>query len=272
MPEGPEVHRMARKLARVLIDRPLTDLELRYPTIQAHEARLSKHTITAVTSRGKAFLIRFGGKGTLYVHLQLYGRWRIHRLSTEPQTNRTLRVALVTDTHQALLYSATDLAVLSDRGLDEHPYLSRLGPDLFDPTVTAEQLADRITSRTFGGRQLGGVMLDQGFVGGIGNYLRAEMLFLAGIDPRRKGNSLHIDEARALGQAILTVGQRALDQGGTTTDAELLELARRRGWSKRRVRHYVFGRDDQACFVCGSAVERADVGGRRMYWCGSCQD
>ena len=119
---------------------------------------------------------------------------------------------------------------------------------------------------------LGGVMLDQGFVGGIGNYLRAEMLFLAGIDPRRKGKSLHIDEARALGDAILTVGRRALDQGGTTTEAELLDLARRRGWSKRRVRHYVFGRDDQACFVCGSAVERADVGGRRMYWCGSCQE
>ena len=115
-------------------------------------------------------------------------------------------------------------------------------------------------------------MLDQGFVGGIGNYLRAEMLYLAGIDPRRKGRSLHDDEALALGDAILTIGRRALDQGGYTTDEELLAVARRRGWSKRRVRHYVFGRDDQACFVCGTGILRENVGGRRMYWCPSCQE
>ena len=272
MPEGPEVHRMARKLARVLVGRPLHDLELRYPSIRAHQARLAAHQITAVDSRGKAFLLRFGRKGTLYVHLQLYGRWRIHRLSTEPRTNRTLRVALVTQTHQALLYSATDLEVLSERGERVHPYLSRLGPDLFDPELTAEAIADRVMSKAFGGRQLAGLMLDQSFVGGIGNYLRAEMLFVAGIDPHRKGRSLHVEEAIALGEAVLMVGRRALDQGGYTTDEELHELAQRRGWSKRRVRHYVFGRDDQACFVCGTGLSRQNVGGRRMYWCRSCQE
>jgi len=262
---------MACKLARVLVDRPLEDLELRYPTIQAHAARLSEQVVTSVESRGKAFLIRFGEEGTLYVHLQLYGRWNIHRVTTKPRTKRTLRVALVTATHQALLYSATDLEVLSDAGVASHPYLARLGPDLFDAELTAEQLAERMMSKAFGGRQLGALMLDQGFVGGIGNYLRAEMLYLAGIAPRRKGRSLHIDEATGLGEAILEVGRRALAQNGTTTDEELLAVARRRGWPKRRVRHYVFGRDDQACFVCGSDVLRANVGGRRMYWCASCQ-
>lgn len=271
MPEGPEVHRMARKLARVLVGKPLVDLELRHPKIQSHEARLARQQVTAVTSRGKAFLLRFGTKGTLYVHLQLYGRWRIHRVTTEPRTNRTLRVALVTHTHQALLYSATDLEVLSDAGLQAHRYLSRLGPDLFDPALTPEVLAERVMSRTFGGRQLAGLLLDQGFVGGIGNYLRAEMLFVAGIAPDRKGKSLHVDEALALGDAILSVGRRALDHNGTTTDDALQEVAERRGWSKRRVRHFVFARDDQACFVCGTGVARADVGGRRMYWCPSCQ-
>jgi endonuclease-8 len=271
MPEGPEVHRMAKKLARVLVDRPLTDLELRHPAIAAHEARLRQHTITSVTSRGKAFLLRFGSKGTLYVHLQLYGRWRIHRLTTEPRTNRTLRVALVTDSHQALLYSATDLEVLSDEGLARHRYLSRLGPDLFDPDVTPEHLCDRVQDKAFAGRQLASLMLDQGFVGGIGNYLRAEMLFVAGIHPGRRGKDLHATEALALGRSILDIGQRALDQNGTTTDAELQAVAERRQWSRRRVRHYVFERDGQPCFVCGTGIERADLGGRRMFWCPSCQ-
>ncbi len=272
MPEGPEVHRMARKLARVLVDRPLHDLELRYPTIEAHQERLSTHVITAVESRGKAFLLRFGEQGSLYVHLQLYGRWAIHRRSTEPRSKRTLRVALVTKTHQAILYSATDLEVLSDDDVASHPYLARLGPDLFDPQLTAEAVAERLQSSAFAGRQLAGLMLDQKFVGGIGNYLRAEMLYVAGIDPRRKGRSLHDDEALALGDAILSIGRRALDNGGYTTDDELMEVAKRRGWRKRTVRHYVFGRDGQTCFVCGTDVARKDVGGRRMYWCPSCQE
>lgn len=271
MPEGPEVRRMAYRLARVLVDRPLQELELPHPALQPHEKRLSRHQITAVESRGKAFLIRFGKKGTIYVHLQLYGRWKIHRVSTEPRSNRTLRAAFVTETHQALLYSATDLEVLSDAGIQNHRFLSRLGPDLFDPDLTDEMLAERLTGAAFGRRQLAGLLLDQGFVGGIGNYLRAEMLFLAGVAPHRKGNSLHIDEALALGNAIRTIGQRAYDQKGYTTDDELQAVAKRRQWSKRRVRHYVFGREGQPCFVCGTGIQRADLGGRRMFWCPSCQ-
>ena len=271
MPEGPEVRRMAHRLARVLVDRPLRSLELPYPTLRPHASRLARHRITAVQSRGKAFLLRFGQKGTIYVHLQLYGRWRIHRVTTEPRGNRTLRAAFVTDTHQALLYSATDLEVLSDAGLRAHRFLSRLGPDLFDPELTDEILAERLMGPTFGRRQLAGLLLNQGFVAGIGNYLRAEMLFVAGIDPRRNGRSLVIDEALALGAAIRTIGQRAYDQRGCTTDVELHGLAERRGWSKRRVRHFVFEREGQPCFVCGTGIERADLGGRRMFWCPSCQ-
>ena len=55
------------------------------------------------------------------------------------------------------------------------------------------------------------------------------------------------------------------------TDDELQAVAKRRQWSKRRVRHYVFGREGQPCFVCGTGIQRADLGGRRMFWCPSCQ-
>ena len=37
----------------------------------------------------------------------------------------------------ALLYSASDISILTDAKLQQHPYISRLGPDLLDPGVDA---------------------------------------------------------------------------------------------------------------------------------------
>jgi endonuclease-8 len=34
--------------------------------------------------------------------------------------------------HSALLYSASDIAVLDAAGIQAHPFLSRVGPDLLD--------------------------------------------------------------------------------------------------------------------------------------------
>ena len=46
---------------------------------------------------------------------------------------RSLRVALHTRTHSALLYSASDVDLLDAEGLAGHPFLNRIGPDILDP-------------------------------------------------------------------------------------------------------------------------------------------
>lgn len=271
MPEGPEVRRMALRLARVLVGQERESLWLASPRIAAHQAALQPLPITAVNSHGKAFLIEFGPHHTLYVHLQLYGRWAIHRLSTEPRSSRAVRLEVCTPSHKVLLYSATDLAVLSPAERKRHPFLRKLGPDVFDPELTAAAIAARLHAPEHRRRQLAGLLLDQAFLAGIGNYLRAEICFEAGIDPQRRAGSLDPTESEALGAAVLGICQRALDHNGTTTDAELQALGRRRGWPRRSTRHYVFGRDGQRCFVCESPLEKAALGGRRMYWCPACQ-
>ncbi len=271
MPEGPEVRRMALRLARVLVGPPREALALVHPRLAPFQATLDPLPITGVESRGKAFLLHFGTTHSLYVHLQLYGRWAIHRAATEPRSTRALRLAVRTPTHQARLYSATSLEVLPRDALDRHPFLGRLGPDVFDPETTAPRIAARLQAPAHRRRQLAGLLLDQGVLAGIGNYLRAEICFDAGLDPRRSPAGLSAAEAAALGESVLRICHRALDQGGTTTDAELQALGRRQGWPRRRMRHFVFGRDGQRCFVCASPVARADLGGRRMYWCPTCQ-
>jgi endonuclease-8 len=74
-------------------------------------------------------LIQFANGKTLYSHNQLYGVWRIVKLGHQPKTNRALRASLNTDTHSAMLFSATDVELWSTDKLYKHPFLKKLRAD-----------------------------------------------------------------------------------------------------------------------------------------------
>ena len=54
-------------------------------------------------------------------------------------------------------------------------------------------------------RQLSGLLLDQGFLAGVGNYLRSEILFDAGISPYRKVGSLTESELENLAKSAIGI-------------------------------------------------------------------
>ena len=113
MPEGPEIRLAADAVARVLVGREIVAASLNLPQLKRFEKRLLGATVTAVDTRGKAMLTRFDIGLSLYSHNQLYGRWYTTRRPRLPQTRRQQRVALHTETHSALLYSASDIEILT---------------------------------------------------------------------------------------------------------------------------------------------------------------
>ena len=143
-------------------------------------AALSGQRVEWVSSRGKALLTHFDSGLTIYSHNQLYGRWYITRRDKPPRTNRTLRLAIYTETHSALLYSASEIEVHTPETLSSQKYLARLGPDALDDHVVWRDLLTRLQDPKCAGRSLAALYLDQSFVAGIGNYLRSEILFNAG--------------------------------------------------------------------------------------------
>ena len=184
MPEGPEIRRAADRVATVVVGQPLTGVEFAFARLKSFEQELLGQMVTAVDTHGKAMLTRFEGGLTLYSHNQLYGRWYVCRPGRDPKTNRQLRVALRTNNGAALLYSASEVEVLSAAGIAEHPFLNGLGPDPLWPATTPARLRRWMMQPQFARRQLGGLLLDQGFVAGLGNYLRSEILWRARLHPR----------------------------------------------------------------------------------------
>ena len=114
MPEGPEIRLAADRVASILLGEKITAADFGLPALKRFEKRLTGARVVAVDTRGKAMLTRFDNGLTLYSHNQLYGRWYTMRQKRMPKTNRSLRVALHTETGSALLYSASDIEVLTD--------------------------------------------------------------------------------------------------------------------------------------------------------------
>lgn len=271
MPEGPEIRLAADKIARVIVDRPLVHVEFGLAPLKRFEKRLTGARVTAIDTRGKAMLTSFDNGLTLYTHNQLYGRWYTTRRPRMPDTGRQLRVALYTDTHSALLYSASDIEVLTASGLAKHPFLNRVGPDILDPSLTADAIATRLASAKFRNRALGALYLDQAFLAGNGNYLRAEILWAARADPYAKPSQLETATLHAVAKQTLTISRRSYRTRGVTAPAQQIKARKAAGMSYGQYRFQVFGREGLECYACGTAIERHTMSSRNLFVCPGCQ-
>ena len=271
MPEGPEIRRAADGIARILVDRPLVAAEFGLPKLRRFEKRLAGARVTAVDTRGKAMLTRFDNGLTLYSHNQLYGRWYTVRARRLPDTGRQLRVALHTPTHSALLYSASDIAVLTERQLARHPFLRRIGPDILSPELTVEGVVERLEEQRFRNRALGSLYLDQAFLAGVGNYLRSEILWAATVDPGKKPAALDSRMRRAVARQTLIISKRSYRTRGVTVSPALARELKGSGMRYEQYRFHVYGREGLPCYRCDAPVERRSMGSRSLFVCRACQ-
>lgn len=271
MPEGPEIRRVADRLGKVLIGARLEQVWFAYPTLNASAAALACSHVTAVDSWGKALLITFADGQVLYSHNQLYGVWRVNRVGQAVETRRVLRVKIDTPTHIASLYSASDISLWRVDTLNEQPFLARLGPDLLTHEVTVEEIVARLETPRFRRRGLGGLLLDQRFFAGIGNYLRSEILFYAALSPRARSVDLTDPQRWRLASEMLATIQQAYREAGVTNRPEWRKRLQEKGATRARWRHAVFNRGDLACHACTSPIVKEMIASRRLYRCPTCQ-
>ena len=248
MPEGPEIRHAADRVEAAVANRKIEVIEFAFEHLQLFERRLCGRIVTRVDTRGKAMLTHFDNGWTIYSHNQLYGRWYVCARGRVPQTSRQLRLALHNDRHSAYLYSASEIDVIKTDRLEEHPFLARLGPDILSENPSVKDIIQRLQSRSFFRRQLGALLLDQGFVAGLGNYLRAEILTLAQIHPLRRPVDCTPEQIGKLARLIIKITRRSYRTRGITNPPSLVARLKAKGLKKReQYRFNTYGRAGKAC-------------------------
>ncbi|QFU74390.1 endonuclease VIII [Halioglobus maricola] len=271
MPEGPEIRRAADEIAQVLEGRVVERVSFAHPPLRHHGKRFKGRRVEHVETRGKALLTHFDHGWTIYSHNQLYGVWHVAKRGSLPDTKRSLRLRLTTASHEALLYSASEISVWRTDELDQHPFLSRLGPDILNENLEWRTITALLEEPRFAGRQLGALYLDQTFLAGLGNYLRSEILFAAGLHPSMTPSELTRGQLGRLARSTLDLSRRSYLTGGITNPPARARKLEAADASFGQRRFAVFEREGLACYECGVRIERIDISTRRLYLCKQCQ-
>ena len=138
---------------------------------------------------------------------------------------------------------------------------ARLGPEPLDGSLTGEILHQRLQNRK---RQIKPLLLDQGFIAGLGNIYTDEALNLARIHPLTRANGLTRKQAEALLIAIRTVLAEGIRRNGASID-----WVYQGGDFQNYFR--VYQRTGEPCPVCGTSIQKIVVGQRGTHFCPVCQ-
>src|ERR671933_1597472 len=227
MPEGPEVRRFADALNQALGGKPIVSLLARTKTAKVWEKEhlgvLLNKRIERVLSHGKHLVGLIEGGYYFHSHLMMWGSWAV--LDNPPQEiDRRERSRIVVPDACAILYSAPIFNLGAGNPFEIVENLRTLGSDIlpypdekpFDAPVFLQKLVTPENSD----RTIGAALLDQQIVAGIGNYLRAEILFNCRLDPWRKIADLTASELERLIHSIPLMAQRAYTTGGFTVSDE----------------------------------------------------
>ena len=110
--------------------------------------------------------------------------------------------------------------------------------------------------------------MDARVVVGIGNIYASEILFAAGINPKRGVGTIGRKRWDKVVQACRQVLQRAIACGGTTI-SDYVNSSGEAGYFQCELK--VYGRGGEPCKNCRDPIVRQVLAGRATYYCPTCQ-
>lgn len=271
MPELPEVETIKNDLRRMVVGRSIERAEVveeglvEEPGAAELERRLSGRRIEDASRRAKHLIVSLDGGESLVFQLKIGGQLLLVPPAEAPTTSLMAifhldggrRLFLRDETH------FTRVRLLDAEGLRKR--LAVLGPEPFSEEFTPQYMKSAAGSRRV---QIKSLILDQKFVAGVGNIYADEILYDAGLHPRRRANTLTERDWTVLYEAIVKNLSSGIEHRGTTVRL-YRDALDRPGSHQDYLR--VFERHGRECPECGDEVVRERIGGRATHYCPACQ-
>lgn len=283
MPELPEVETLKLGLQKYLVGHKILSIEIRVPKIfQGNPKDVIGATVTDIKRIGKGLIIELNNDFVLTVHLKMTGQLVYRDSSTEKVSlskkvggenlpSKYSHVIFSLDKGAKLYYNDLRrfgwVKVVKKSDLKEVAFFKEMGPE---PKVGEDLAGKELTEDYFKATIQAGnlpvklILMDQKRIGGIGNIYANDALFLAGIDPRRKGKTLTDPEVEKLFKAIHEVVKNSLNYGGSSDENYVNVLGQEGAYQNHTL---VYGKQGEKCSVCGATIEKIQLGGRGTYFC-----
>ncbi len=270
MPELPEVETIRNNLQSGNAHNPsvigkticggqlLWEGSLVKPSKEEFLQRVVGRKIQEIGRRGK-YLVFSLSRDVLLIHLGMSGDLFVENSVSAIAPH--YRLVLDFDSGQRLVFN--DPRKFGRIWLLEDPseVLDSLGPEPLDSDMNAQVLYERLHHHH---RQLKPLLMDQGFLAGMGNIYTDEALHLAHLHPLRLSHQVSFQEAERLWKSIRQILQEGIKRNGSSID-----WVYRGGDFQNYFR--VYQRTGNPCPECGATIKRFILGQRGTHYCPICQ-
>ena len=275
MPELPEVEVVRAGLARHVLGRTITRVDVLHPRPVRRDPRgpegfalaLTGRRIDDARRRGKYLWLPLDNGDALLGHLGMSGQLLVQPAGAADE--RHLRIRLVLDDGLELRFADQRMfggLSVSAGGAELPVEIAHIARDALDPQFDEDAFVRRVRRRTAGVKRL---LLDQTLVSGVGNIYADEALWRARIHGDRPGDRLTGPQVRTLLGHARDVMTDALGEGGTSFDSLYVNVNGESGYFDRSLDAY--GREGEPCARCGTPIRRVAFMNRSSYFCPRCQ-
>jgi formamidopyrimidine-DNA glycosylase len=280
VPELPEVETVARDLRGLVVGARITDVRcswlktLRSSDVDAFAAAVVGRTIVGTSRRAKLVVLDLDDASAITIHLKMTGQLFVVRAGI--MEDPYIRLVLRFEDGRELWFrdirkfgrvgvarrSATTGDLEGELGGPKG--FKGFGPEPLEAAFTARLFRRRIRGRK--GR-LKPLLLDQGFLAGVGNIYADEALWAARLHPLRSASSLRTADEGRLYREIRRILAEAVERRGSSVD----DYTAPEGDGSMQEQLQVYQRAGEPCFRCGRPVRRIVIGARSTHFCSWCQ-
>lgn len=293
MPELPEVEVVRAGLEPAVSGALIVSVDVRDAraltrhtgTAEHFEAELTGRRISAAVRRGKFLWMPVGDDEAIVAHLGMSGQMLLRVPGAPEERHERIRVELENPVHGDLSLVFADQRTFGSLALDrlidtpdaapagrgsELPrvptQVAHIARDPLDPAFDDARFRARLARTSSGIKR---VLLDQTVASGIGNIYADESLWAARIHPETAASDLPTRSVNRLLAEIRAVLEKALAEGGTSFDAQYVNVNGQAGYFARSLNAY--GRTGQPCPRCGRPIVRVSFMNRSSHFCPRCQ-
>ncbi|CAN5303435.1 bifunctional DNA-formamidopyrimidine glycosylase/DNA-(apurinic or apyrimidinic site) lyase [soil metagenome] len=254
--------------------------------------RLTGRVIRSAVRRGKFLWLPLSdAEGTdaapeaLVVHLGMSGQVLLR--DTAQPDDRLLRIRLALDSpaRPELRLDFVDQRIFGSMSIDTlvptpdgraaglgddaalvPTQVSHIARDPLDPAFSDARFFDQLAKRKTGVKR---ALLDQTLVSGVGNIYADESLWASRIHFDQPTNTLSRARAKTLLAEVRLVLGKALAEGGTSFDAQYVNVNGASGYFSHSLNAY--GQHGKPCVRCGRMIVRESFMNRNSHYCAFCQ-
>ena len=230
--------------------------------------RRGKFLWIPIAAREQALVIHLGMSGQVLLREPGAPRDRLTRitLGIEHPEHGAFRVDFV-DQRIFGSMAIDDLIAAADVPGDSVPaQVAHIARDPLDPAFDDTRFLAALARRNTGIKR---ALLDQTLISGIGNIYADEALWASRIHYDQPTGELSRPRAKTLLAEVRLVLGKALAEGGTSFDAQYLNVNGESGYFSHSLNAY--GQQGRPCPRCGRAIVREQFMNRGSHFCPRCQ-